>query len=666
MWHGLGEATMKISASLKKKLIILALVLVVFAAALGSLATFWTEYKWFSHLGFGSVFVTVLLAQILTGLAYGVVALGALGLHVILIRRFSKPRKDWTVTTPEGELDLKDLVAKVSAPVVITAAVVAAAAMGYLASRHWEDVLKFWNHTSFNTKEPILGQDIGFYLFTLPALQFTKDWLVYLTGFCAVFSAIIYFARGSLVMKGYWPEMSHQVRGHLLFALACIVAVLGWGYRIEMYETLFSKRGVAYGATYTDVNANLIFYRIMIAACAVVAVFLLVSIFGSQGKKGKAAAKRPAIALASIVALYLLGTFLWSAVVQRFVVNPNELEKERPYLKHAIKFTRHAYGLNNIKLKEYPATEKLTMAQIKANMATIDNIKIWDYQPLRATYQQLQVIRLYYDFPNISVDRYRMGDEYRQVMLSARELVHDQLPPQSQTWVNRRLQYTHGYGVCLSPVNQSSRSKHRGLPDLWIQDIPPENRHPSRHPALNVTRPEIYYGLQSDDYVLVKTTTQEFDYPKGQDNRYTTYKGDGGVVIGSLFRRLLFAIRFGDINLLFTGHLTEQSRILFYRSIQQRVRTVAPFLMLDHEPYITVVDGRLFWIQDAYTISYRYPYSQPTKLSRRRGINYVRNSVKVVVDAFHGKVWLYVWDEDDPMLKTYKKIFPDLFSKKSL
>jgi uncharacterized membrane protein (UPF0182 family) len=336
-------------------------------------------------------------------------------------------------------------------------------------------------------------------------------------------------------------------------------------------------------------------------------------------------------------------------------VNPNELDKEREYLVAAIAGTRKAYGLDKIETREFPAEKGLTLNDIERNAATIDNIKIWDHGPLRETYKQLQVIRLYYDFPNISIDRYRIGENYWQVMLSARELIHGQLPPQSQTWVNRHLQYTHGYGVCLSPVNQSGEE---GLPDLWIKDIPPE----ARHPDLKVERPELYYGLESHDYVLVKTTTQEFDYPKGDENVYTTYEGQGGVNIGSFFRRLLFAIRFADVNLLFTEHLQAESRILFNRSIQTRIATVAPFLMLEKQPYITVADGRMFWIQDAYTISYRYPYSQPTSLGRRKRLNYIRNSVKVVVDAFDGTTRFYVWDDSDPMIQTYAQIFPDLFT----
>jgi len=432
--------------------------------------------------------------------------------------------------------------------------------------------------------------------------------------------------------------------------------VLAWGWRIEMFETLFSKRGVAYGATYTDVYVNLNGYRVMIAGCLACAAYLLALIkIQPQGKKASLA---PAIGIGAVVVLYMLGTFLVPTAVQQFVVNPNELDKEKPYLVHAIAGTRAAYGLDKIQTKKFEATENLKASDIKDARDTIDNIKIWDHRPLKATYKQVQVIRLYYDFPAISVDRYTAEDRMWQVMLSARELVPGQLPAQSQTWVNQHLQYTHGYGVCLSPVN---RVVGEGLPDLWIKDIPPQ----SRYPHLKITRPEIYYGQATNDWVLVKTNTQEFDYPQGDENKYTTYSGEGGVGIGSFFRRVLFAIRMQDVNIFFTRYLKTESRILFNRNIQQRVQAVAPFLMLDQEPYMVVHEGRLKWIQDAYTISYRYPYSQPTSLGGRQRINYIRNSVKVVIDAFDGKMQLYNWDEADPMVRTYAKMFPALFKAKS-
>jgi uncharacterized protein len=643
---------------MRKKLAILLAVLLVIAAVLAALAHVYTEYLWFDHLGFGGVFRTRLVSQLGIGAAYGLVALIVLGVHILLIRRYSKARTTWTIPTAAGEvIDLKDVVRKVSTAVVVAAAIVVAAIMGYWASRHWEEVLKFFNQTSFGETEPILGKDIGFYLFALPVMQFTQEWVIYLTGIGAALSAIVYFARGAVTVKGRMVEMDTPVRNHLLFSLACVLGAVAWGWRLEMFETLFSKRGVAYGATYTDVNVNLIVYRIMVVACLACAAFFLYLMVTKP--KNPQATKHPAYALVAVVGLYLLGSFAWPTVVQQFVVNPNELDKEKPYLAYAIAGTRHAYDLDKIETREFPALERLedlTVNDLRENKPTIDNIKIWDHRPLKATYKQMQVIRLYYDFPSITVDRYRVDGKYWQVMLSAREMVPEQLPEQSQTWVNKHLQYTHGYGVCLSPVKSVVGE---GLPDLWIKDIPPE----SRYKNLAVTRPEIYFGQQTSDYVLVNTSTKEFDYPKGSENVYNTYQGKAGIGVGTFFRRLLFAIRFTDYNLFFTSYLTPESRILIYRNIQERIAAVAPFLMLDQEPYMVVSDGRLLWVQDAYTMSYRYPYSQPTQLDRRgsKRINYIRNSVKVVVDAYNGTVDLYLWDAKDPMAQTYAKIFPSLF-----
>ena len=648
---------MEISKKMRTRLTILATALSVVAAIIGGMATFYTEYLWFDHLAFSEVYITVLMSQVGTGVVFGVVCFLALGLHIILIKRNSKPRKDWTIPTADGgEVDIREIVTRVTTPVVVAAALVVSAGMGYWASRHWEEVLRYLNQTPFGQVEPVLNKDIGFYLFVLPTLEFTQEWLVYLAGICLALSAGVYFLRGALQLDGYIIVASNKVRGHLLFGLACALLVLAWGWRIEMYETLFSKRGVAYGATYTDVYVNLNGYRMMIAACVAAAAYLLALIkIAPEGRKGTL---MPAIGLAAVVVLYILGTFVVPTAVQQFVVNPNELDKEKPYLTHAIEGTRAAYGLDKIKTTEFEANDDLAYEDITGARDTIDNIKIWDHRPLKATYKQMQVIRLYYDFPAISVDRYTAEDRMWQVMLSARELVPGQLPAQSQTWVNQHLQYTHGYGVCLSPVN---RVVGEGLPDLWIKDIPPQ----SKYEHMKIARPEIYFGQATNDWVLVKTNTQEFDYPQGEENKYTTYAGDGGVGIGSFFRRVLFAIRMQDVNILFTSYLTDESRILFNRNIQQRVQAVAPFLMLDQEPYMVVTEGRLKWIQDAYTISYRYPYSQPTSLGGRQRINYIRNSVKVVVDAFDGKMELYIWDEVDPMVRTYAKMFPALFKKKA-
>jgi uncharacterized membrane protein (UPF0182 family) len=647
------------SKKMRKTLLVVVVALLVVGAVLAGLGNFWTEYQWFAQLSFGPVYVKVLLAQVGIGVAFGLFALFLLWIHLRMIRRFSQPRRDWAIPTPEGEIDIRQIVSKVSGPVVATGAVIVATIMGYYASGNWEEVLKYVQRTDFGETEPILGKDLGFYLFVLPSLQFVQTWLLYLTALCAVLSAAVYFLRHSIEMDGRLPKMSDGVRGHLLGAIACVLGVIALGYRVEMFEALFSKRGVAYGATFTDVYANLIAYRVMIGACLVCAVYLLYSIRAKA--PGKKAITHPAYALAGVGVLYLLGTFAIPWVVQRFVVDPDELNKEWTFLEHAIAGTRKAYGLDTIERREFPAEATLSYESLTTtHKVTLENVKIWDHRPLRATYRQLQEIRQYYSFPEIDIDRYWVDGEYRQVMLAAREVIHSNLQKESQTWVNKHLIYTHGYGLVLSPVNVADKE---GMPDLWVKDFPP--KAPGR-PVLAVKRPGIYFGRHTESYALVNTLEKEFDYPRGKEgNAFTTYSGKGGVSIGSFLSRLLFAIRFGHLDILFTTRLTENSRILFNRRIQHRVHTVAPFLMLDQEPYMVIQEGRLVWLQDAYTISYRYPYSQPTPLGRRRRINYIRNSVKVAVDAYDGTMTFYIWDEKDPLIRTYAKIFPELFTPKS-
>ncbi|MBA7688466.1 hypothetical protein ES703_96948 [subsurface metagenome] len=338
---------------------------------------------------------------------------------------------------------------------------------------------------------------------------------------------------------------------------------------------------------------------------------------------------------------------IFPAVVQRFQVQPSELARETPYIEYNIQFTREAFALNRVEEQSFPAEETPSPEDIVQNEVTINNIRLWDSRPLKGTYNQLQSFRLYYDFHDVDVDRYIIDGEYRQVMLSARELSAEKLPEEAQTWVNRRLQFTHGYGLALSPVNEVST---QGLPVLLVKDIPPIG-------DFNIERPEIYFGEKTNDYVIVKTKTEEFDYPMGDENVYSYYQGKDGVSLGSFIRRLVYAWQLGDFNILISGELTSESRVVYYRNIQERVNHLAPFLTLDSDPYLVVMEGRLFWIQDAYTTTDRYPYSEPLG----DGLNYIRNSVKAVIDAYDGSVTFYITDPEDALIQTYQVIFPKLF-----
>jgi uncharacterized membrane protein (UPF0182 family) len=396
-----------------------------------------------------------------------------------------------------------------------------------------------------------------------------------------------------------------------------------------------------FGAAYTDVNARLPFIYIGMALAAITAVVLLVTAF------------RPGVmpAIAAMVAwaaISSVGGFVYPSSVQRLSVQPNELEKERQYIERNIEFTRRAYGLDGIDERPFPASPEVTPQEISDNPETIRNIRLLDVSPLLDTYNQIQTIRPLYQFIDVDIDRYVIDGIRRQVMVSARELSPDRLPADAQSWVNRRLQFTHGYGAVMSPVNEVV---DEGLPALFLQDVPVRGHLP-------LNRPEIYYGEEPDHYVVVKTKAEEFDYPTEGATVQTVFAGEGGVKLGSFFNRLVFAWQFADPNILISDSLTPESRILFRRNIVQRVRTIAPFLTLDRDPYIVVADGRLFWIQDAYTTTHRYPYSQPSAA----GYNYIRNSAKVVTDAYDGTMTFYLADPTDPMIRVYAKMFPDLFT----
>ena len=442
-------------------------------------------------------------------------------------------------------------------------------------------------------------------------------------------------------------KIAEKVSNHLLVLAGIMVLLVALGYHLKAYGLLYSTQGPAFGASYTDVHVRIPVFRVLMVLSLLWSLFLIYNAFRPKMK----------LLLISggvwIVAILVLGNGL-PILVQQVVVKPNELAKESPFIAHNIEFTRKAYNLDNIKEVDFETDEELSAEEISGHDVTIQNIRVWDERPLLQTYRQIQAIRLYYDFANMDVDRYMIDNTYRQVMLAARELVVNQLPPQAGTWVNRHLIYTHGYGLAMSPVNEVTSE---GLPQLMIKDLPPVVDI-----DLKIDRPEIYYGEKTDQYILVKTSTQEFDFPKGDKNVYTDYQGKGGVAIDSFLKRLLFAVEFQDPQILFTTYLKPESRIMFNRRIKQRVKALAPFLAYDTDPYMVVSGGRLYWIQDAYTISNMYPYSKRSKNPfRSLGLNYIRNSVKVIIDAYDGDVSFYTIDEQDPILRTYAQIYPDLF-----
>jgi hypothetical protein len=526
-------------------------------------------------------------------------------------------------------------------PVVVT---LIAFGSGLRASAHWETLLAYLNAEPFGAVDPLFGRDLGFFLFTLPFWRLLYGWGMTLVGATIVLTFVLYVLQRSLVLTTRGPRLAAGARSHLLVLAAALLLFRAVGFWLDRFELVYSPRGIVFGATYTDTHASLPALGILAILSVLCAAACVVQIGRPR--------MRPV--LASLVVLGVVwvgGLGIYPALLQRFRVTPNELEAERPFITHNIRMTRQAYGLNRIVEQEFPARDNLDAQAIDRNEATIKNIRLWDYRPLLRTYGQLQEIRTYYKFVDVDNDRYTIGSEYRQLMLSPRELSYPHL--QSRIWINEHLTFTHGYGVVVGPVN---RVTPEGLPEFFVKDIPPVST--DGFPA--ITRPQIYYGEIGNEYVLVRTRSQELDYPSGDQNVYADYTGRGGIPIGSWLGKLAFAVRFGEVKILLSNDLTADSRIMIYRPVTERVRRIAPFFRFDRDPYLVVTgDGRLVWMLDGYTTSDRYPYSDPVRSAEWSG-NYIRNSVKAVIDAYHGSVTFYLADASDPLVRVYARSFPGL------
>jgi uncharacterized membrane protein (UPF0182 family) len=520
--------------------------------------------------------------------------------------------------------------------------------MAGMLSGSWMEMLSFFNSVDFGTADPIFGYDISFYMFELPFINTIKAWLIGATVLIIIGTMVVYVVRQGISFAVGRVSISAGARKHLALLLGLLMLLIAVNYWFSRFDILFSGRsGSFFGAGHTDVNAQLPAAWIMAVVSLLTGFVIIYALFQ---RNFKMLAK---FGIGFVVTAIVVGS-VYPSLIQKFVVNPNEQSKELPFIENNIKYTRLAYELNHIEEKQVDPNYQLNHEDIVADSATIRNIMLWDYRPLASTLDQLQVIRLYYTFPDVDIDRYRLPDgSYRQVMLSARELDQDKLAKNAQTWVNKNLVFTHGYGLGMSPVNVVTEE---GLPEFFIKDIPPVSEH-----GLTVNRPEIYYGEKTDNPVIVRGNIEEFDYPLGDSNQMTTYQEESGVSIGSLFRRLIFAMHFGDLNMLISGYIAAESRILYNRDISSRLRQIAPFLSFDEDPYLVVANERLYWICDAYTYSDTYPYSTPSA-----GFNYIRNSVKAVIDAYNGETTFYIFGEDaDPMIRVYKKIFPELFRDES-
>lgn len=621
----------------------LALVVVALAvlAVLLQLVPLYTDWLWFQEVGYTQVFLTTLA---LRGSLFAAVALVValfLWANLTFAARTAAPDVLWELEDQlglPGRVVIEPLIRRFLPIVLLLIAVVA----GLRATSYWETLLGYLYGPPFGSKDPVFGLDLGFFVFFLPFWRLGYAWAMALVAGTAVLTLAVYVLQRSLVLTTRGPRLAGGARTHLLLLGAALLALKAIGFWLDRYEILYSPRGIVFGATYTDVHATLP----MLGALAVLAALAAVACAAQTMHPGL---RLLAGAAAALLVVWIVGLGMYPAFLQRLRVAPNELAAERPYLEANIRMTRAAYGLDRIQEKEFPADESLDARALARNEVTLKNIRLWDYRPLLRTFAQLQEIRTYYKFQDIDNDRYVVNGEYRQLMLSPRELSYQHLQG-GRNWINEHLTYTHGYGVVVGPVN---RITPEGLPEFFVKDIPPR----SSDGFVRITRPEIYYSESSNDYALVRTRSQELDYPAGDQNVYARYQGQGGISIGSWARRLLFAARFGEPKIVLSDDLTAESRILIYRTVGERIRLVAPFFRFDRDPYIVVSDeGRLVWMLDGYTTTDRYPYSDPV-----RGIgNYIRNSVKVTVDAYDGVLRFYIADITDPIVRAYGAAFPGL------
>ncbi|MDH7515827.1 MAG: UPF0182 family protein [Bacteroidota bacterium] len=606
---------------------------------LGILAGFITDLWWFTSLGFEKVFWVSYETRYLMWLIGFVAFVAFMGGNLRVALRSTQ-----LLPADERFDRVVRALGRFATYLSYTAAVVLGLIMASVFSGFWMEYLAMTHAEPFGLEDPLFGRDIGYYIFVLPFLRDALTWCLAAVALTLAGTVLAYLIRQGVSVVFGRLTATRKARVHAAVLTSLLMVLIGLRIWIGRYAVLVSERSNAFfGAGYTDVHAQIPAAWIMTVLSLAAAAILAFSI-------GAGRWKRVLQTLGAYVAAALLIAVVYPAIVQKFIVNPNEQNKELEYIRNNIRYTRTAFALNRIEEKEINPGDNLTANDLTADSATIKNIMLWDYRPLASTLDQLQVIRLYYAFRDVDIDRYRLPDgSYRQVMLSARELNQDKLPPNARTWVNTRLVYTHGYGLGMSPVNVVT---DEGLPEFFVKDIPPVSPV-----GLHIARPEIYFGEDTRQPVIVRADIDEFDYPLGDQNKMTRYGAEAGVPIGSLFRRLLYAIHFSDVNILISGYLGRGSRILYNRTIRERLRTIAPFLQYDEDPYLVVADGRLVWICDAYTVSDQYPYSRPVE-----GVNYIRNSVKAVVDAYDGSTRFYVFDRgSDPMIRVFENIFPTLF-----
>ncbi|HVF54030.1 MAG TPA: UPF0182 family protein [Actinomycetota bacterium] len=639
-----------------------AAVVVVLIAALSS-ARFYTDLLWFEEVGLTSVLWKSLSTQFILGAVVAVTAALIVWGNVLIAARLAPTYRVGIVDPRFQQIErYRELLAPLMRWLRLGIAAVVGLMAGLAAAPSWETLLLWMNRVAFGVKDPQFGRDVGFYVFELPLYEAVIGWVMFAIFAALVLSIASHVLNGSIGIQSGVPRIQPGALAHISVLLGVIALVRAVGYWLGQYSLNFSARGVVDGASYTDVHAQLPALKLLAVISIISAILFLVNI----------AARRITLPVAA-VAIWILTAFVaggvWPWWVQRFSVNPQELQREEPFIGRNIIATREGFGLTDVETQTYAATTTLSAAQIETNDAILQNVRVWDPDVLQRANEQLQAIRTYYRFEDVDIDRYEIGGEKRQVLLSARELSIDDLEERSKTWSNEHLQFTHGFGIVASFANAATAS---GQPQYIVRDVP--GTVSSGAETLEVEQPAIYYGesFSADEYSIVNSEQEEVDYPTDQGVQRSQYEGAGGVELSGPLRRVAFALREGESNLLLSGLITDESRILIYRDIRDRVLRAAPFLSLDHDPYVAVVDGRLTWILDGYTSSNDYPYSQAFDLSAivpqeyegvlRGTANYVRNSVKIAVDAYDGTMKFYVIDESDPLIRAWRNAFPALFT----
>lgn len=637
-----------------KGFMILLVVLALIIAFFSNIAVYLIDYQWFSELGYREVFFKKLITQLQFFIPAFIALFFLFYLYINSINAHSIKHSGVILSNAEKKVRTKIfLLASLGLSFVLSLIFVLDI---------WYNFLIFINKTSFGLKDPIFGRDIGYFIFSLPFLDKMYNFLLMLVFIVAAITLLfnLYNFFTTKVNNEHFDINTRPIGNHkdiyrnilgaaskqLMFLGGIFFLLLAFGFYLRTFDLLYSPRGIAYGASYTDVNITLPSYYIYMGICVLTAALLILS---RKKKNIKLAAFGP---LLLIIAMVVSGVI--SGAVQSIIVAPNEIAKEEQFLQNNITYTNYAYNLDKVQEKEFPVNQNLTRKDIEKNKITISNIPINDYRPAKDIYNQIQGLKSYYQFYDMDIDRYIINGVYRQVFVSARELQSANIPKQADaqaaSWINKYLKYTHGYGIAMSPVNEVTIS---GQPRLFIRDMPIVSDI-----DMKVDTPQVYFGELTKDFVIVNTREKEFDYPSTNENIETEYNGTGGIKLNML-NRVLFAVREGKLNFLLSQDISSSSRILINREIVKRVRKIAPFIEYDEDPYIAVNNGKLYWIIDAYTVSNRYPYSE--KINSQTSTNYIRNSVKVIIDAYNGSTDFYIADPDDPLIKTYSKIFTTLF-----